>query len=133
MAYTDEQILDGLQAAAETHGQPLSVTQYDAYAAGHDVVGRVRIIQRFGTWNDACLAAGLDVNAAQRAYGKKWSTTSVLPFVAAYLGEATKPSYAGYTAWAREAAGAPSAQTVRNLFGSWSAATKAALGEDQES
>lgn len=67
VAYTDEQILAGLRAAAEEHGQPLSVTQYDAYAASHDVVGRVRIIQRFSSWNQACEAAGLLVNATQRA------------------------------------------------------------------
>lgn len=54
------------------------------------------------------------------------------PHVAAYLATAGNPSYAGYGAWAKETDGAPSGQTVRNVFGGWAAAVEAALEENQE-
>ena len=121
---TDEQIVATLQAAAQRHGDPLSVAKYDA--GGHEPSSS-RIIQRFGSWNAACVAAGLSTRATTRRYSRAWDAETVVAAVARYLAspDATG-SYAEYAQWARTAEGAPSGQTVRNMLGSWAEAKSSA-------
>jgi hypothetical protein len=124
--YSDEQVLEGLRQAAAVHGEPLSASAYDAYFPEHGLVSRSRVVQRWGSWNQACAAAGLAVNATHSGYRSKWSAAAIAEHVADYLADVSKPSYAGYDAWQRDRPGTPSAQTVRNRFGGWKAATLAA-------
>ena len=124
--YSDRDLLDALRAAATAEGEPLSVERYERFRRDHGGPTSARVIQRLGSWNAACSAAGLTVRAAVAGKGRGWTAAEVVPYVAAYLGEGRGDSYAGYLAWARQASGAPSAQTVRNLWGSWDAAKRAA-------
>ena len=124
--YSEQDILRALRAAAEELGEPLSADRYDARQAERGGPTSVRIIQRHGAWNAACAAAGLRVNPSRAGYRRRWNREDVAGHVAAYLREAGSGSYAGYAAWAKQAEGAPSAQTVRNTFGGWAAAKDAA-------
>ena len=130
--FTDAEVLEALRAAAAVQGDPLSVDRYDAHQRAHGGPTSVRIIQRLGGWNAACRAAGLRTNAGRASYARRWTREQVLEHVAAYLAEGGSGSYAGYAAWAKEAAGAPSGQTVRNLFDGWAAAKAAAKDAAQE-
>ena len=62
-----------------------------------------------------------------RVYARTWTDAQMLQFVVDYLADdASTGSYADYGDWARANA-APSAQTIRNTFGSWTSAKSAAL------
>lgn len=127
--WSDEDILDCLRQAAALHpGKPLTGHRYGKVKK---VVGgptQVRILQRFGTWLAACEAAGVRGGTApRRRYERAWTESELLDWVAGYLAEPGMPgTYAGYDAWARRTAGAPSAQTVRNRLGGWAAVKRAA-------
>lgn len=125
--YSEHDILSALRDAAEVLGEPLSADRYDGHQAVHGGPTSVRIIQRHGTWNAACAAAGLKVNPGRTGYRRRWTADDVAAQVAAYLRERGSGSYTGYASWAKETEGAPSAQTVRNTFGGWAAAKVAAL------
>lgn len=125
--YTDAAILEGLRRAAAVHGEPLTVSAYERFFAAHQLASPVRVIQRWTTWNQACTAAGLRVNATPAGPKKRWTGEQLLGHVADYLeSPGATGSYADYRAFASGTQGAPSAQTVRNAFGSWSAARDAA-------
>jgi hypothetical protein len=126
-AHASEAVLDGLRQAADVHGQPLTGAKYDGFAAEHGLLSRVRIIQRWGSWNAACTDAGLAVNTSHAGHASKWTDETLLGHVGAYLEEpGSSGSYAGYRAYASQTEGAPSAQTVRNRFGSWNEAKRLA-------
>lgn len=117
----DEDVLAGLRQAAVELGDPLVADRYDTYAPSRGLLGSVRIIQRWGTWNAACVAAGLRINAGRAVYRRRWTEAEMLEHVANYLQtEDCRGSYAGYDDYARRVPEAPSSQTVRNAFGNWS-------------
>lgn len=128
--YSDDDVLQALRAAAAAQGEPLSVDRYDAHQARAGGPTSARIIQRHGTWNAACAAAALRVNASRAGSRRRWTPNAVAAHVAAYLREEGSGSYAGYADWAKRTEGAPSAQTVRNTFSGWAAAKDAATGRD---
>jgi len=115
-----------LRAAAAQVSGPMSVAKYDT--AGYEPSSS-RIIQRFGSWSAACAAAGLPSRGTSRRYEPRWTVEAVTDAVARYLASAgASGSYAGYASWAKEADGAPSAQTVRNVLGGWAQAKATAVG-----
>lgn len=136
--YSDADVLAGLREAAVVHGEPLAADRYDSYSGAHHLASSARVIQRFGTWNDACRAAGLEVNRGRASYARRWTEAEMAGHVADYLAaEGSRGSYAGYAEYAQGIAGAPSAQTVRNAFGGWASAKAAAqevirAGRNQE-
>lgn len=116
------------RVAALPGGSPLSVSFYDRHR-GDDALTSARIIQRRGSWREACAAAGVESNKPSRAsYRHRWSEKDLLDWVRRYLAEAEKPSYADFSGWLRDQQDAPSANTVRNTFGGWSAVLEAASG-----
>lgn len=124
--FSDEEVIRCLQRAAATLGSPLAVSKYDAVNTSGP--SSARIIQRFGSWNAGCEAAGLAVNKGRLSYSRGWTRQSVLEAVADYLAsEKPTGSYADYTAWARRTPGAPSGQTLRNYVGAWSSAKAEAM------
>lgn len=124
--YTDEEMLAALRAAAGDRDEPLTTTAYDAHHAAHGGAGRLTIIKRFGTWRAALGAAGVRANEAS-GHTAHWTEATMVEWVAEYLAEpGTTGSYAGYAEWAKARAGAPSGATIRNRFGGWAAARKAA-------
>lgn len=54
----------------------------------------------------------------------------LLDWVRRYLAEDEKPSYGRFSTWLREQQDAPSANTIRNTFGSWSAVLAAVSGSN---
>jgi hypothetical protein len=117
---TVEQVLDALRRAAAQVGTPISADRYDEVWRDFDGVSSTRLIQRFGTWNAACTAAGLPINAGRTAYRRAWTAEQLVAAVAQYLtSEGATGSYSGYDAWSRQTPGAPSAQTVRNYLDGW--------------
>jgi len=126
-AFTDEDILRAIRDAAERCGEPLSHARYDAVAREVHGPSSARVIQRFGTWRGACLAAGIAARAAVREYQPRWRREQVVAAIAAYLSSEDRTgTYADYERWAREGPDRPSGATVRNVMGVWSAAKAAA-------
>lgn len=127
--WSDEDILSCLrQAAALYPGKPLTGHRYDRVKTAVGGPTRVRILQRFATWLAACEAAGVRGGTSpRRRYQRGWTESELLGWVADYLAQPSMSgTYAGYDAWARRTAGAPSAQTVRNRLGAWAAVKRAA-------
>lgn len=125
--FSDAAILAGLRQAAGELGEPLSSEKYDGYAPAHDLVSTARIIQRFGTWNAACSAAGLETRASHQNYTRRWTKDEMAGYVADYLqAPDSTGSYSGYAEWAKSVPGAPSGQSVRNAFRGWANAKAAA-------
>jgi len=116
----DGQVLDALRRAAADVGAPISAERYEHVWRDYDGVSSARLIQRFGSWNAACTAAGLPTNAGRTAYRRGWSQEQLVAAVADYLrSDGASGSYAGYDEWARATADAPSANTVRNNLNGW--------------
>jgi hypothetical protein len=126
--FTDEAILDAIRAAALEHGDPLSHTRYDRYAADHGMPTSCRITQRFGSWSAACAAAGVGVFTRNRTYTRRWTPGQMVDAVVDYLASpASTGSFADYDAWSRTRPDMPSSGTVRNQFGSWTVVKTAAM------
>lgn len=114
------------RVAALAGGSPLSVSFYDRHR-GVDALTSARIIQREGSWRAACAAAGVEANKASRAsYSHRWRREDLLDWVRRYLAETDTPSYGRFSQWLGDQDDAPSANTIRNAFGGWSAALEAA-------
>ena len=125
--FTANEICDLLAYIAQEQGEPLSADTYDSVYLEYGGPTSGRIMQRFGSWNNACRAAGLETNQGRPTYSRRWSESDLIEAVAGYLASpGSAGTYAGYDEWARRTAGAPSAQTVRNALGPWSAAKTAA-------
>lgn len=126
-SFSDDDIRRALREAAAACGEPLSHTRYDSVAASVAGPSSARVIQRFGSWREACGAAGVASSRPVREYDKRWDAARVAAAVAEYLtsGEGP-PTYAGYAAWAQGSTERPSGATVRNVLGTWSAAKRAA-------
>lgn len=125
--HLNEQVVAEMRrVAALPDGSPLSVAFYDRHR-GDGALTSARIIQRLGSWREACAAAGVASNAPSRtSYRHRWNEEDLLEWVRRYLAEADKPSYADFSRWLRGQPEAPSANTVRNTFGGWSAVREAA-------
>lgn len=107
--------------AAKPGGTPLRTTFYDAHRSA-GMIGSVRAEQRFGTWRQACHAAGVEsMPSIRKTYTRRWCDDDLHAVLDRYVVEAWGTwSYARFDAWLRTQPGAPSAQTVRNqLGGKW--------------
>lgn len=107
--------------AAKPGGTPLRTTFYDAHRTA-GMIGSVRAEQRFGTWKQACHAAGVEpMPSIRKSYTRRWSDEALRDVLDRYVETAWGTwSYARFEQWLRTQDGAPSAQTVRNqLGGKW--------------
>ena len=132
--FTHEAIVAGLRelsALRGAEGGPARVPKaaWDGWRDPAQLPSSVRLLQRYGSWNEACRQAGVPVVEQTVVSGPspRWTDAQIAGWVARFLAEAgTGRSYAAYTVWAQARPDAPGAQTVRNRFGSWSAACAAA-------
>lgn len=127
-AFSDDDILRALRAAVVICGEPLSHSAYDRVS--RDVGGPTssRIIQRFGSWRQACDQADVRSCAASRVYQQRWDQQAVIAAVRGYLAEdGCAGTFSDYAAWAAGHQDRPSGATVRNVLGGWSAAKSQAL------
>ncbi|WP_435770843.1 homing endonuclease associated repeat-containing protein [Nocardioides sp. SYSU DS0651] len=117
--FSDEQLLRHLRSAAAELGEPLPASAYDAWQRGRDAASPALLIRRFGSWNEACAKAGVGTNKT-RSTSRRWSDDDVIAVVASYLSRpGSTGTFADYSAWAREQAGAPSGATLRQRYPSW--------------
>lgn len=128
-AFTDDEILAAIRAAADRCGQPLSHTRYAGVSQDVGGASVARIIQRFGSWRRACAQAGVATSAPGRRYEQRWDRPAVVAAVSEYFATQDCPgTYADYVVWAKDGQDRPSGATVRNVLGSWSRAKQAAAG-----
>ena len=118
----DVVLLELARVAALPGGSPLGGPFFDAHRA-EGVPGASRLIQRFGSWRQACEAAGVaPIEASRSNYGTRWTDDLLLGWVREYLADPdSTASYQQFQGWLKErkSAGAPSGQTVRNRLGTW--------------
>ena len=96
------------------------MSSYDAWQRGRDAASPTLVIRRFGSWNEACLRAGLATNTT-RSTSRRWTDEAVIEIVASYLASpGSTGSFAGYSEWARQQDGVPSGATLRQRFPRWS-------------
>lgn len=118
---SNERLLNGLRRAAAAAGEPLSGKRYSDLERELGLVTRSRLIQRFGSWSEACRLAGVEPCPQHRVnYIRHWTRAEMEQWVIRYLMEpGSRGSYDGFTDFLRRQAGAPSSQTVRNELGRW--------------
>ena len=115
--WTSEQILNALRQAGEEHGF-LSTTAWQRKCLSPNVI---TITKRFGNWRAAWEAVGYPGPERKlRSYSSRWDTPALLAVLRA-------AGYHSEAQWTREKH-SPSYCTIKDHFGSWSAAWTAALG-----
>lgn len=133
--YSDAELLQTLKEANDAIGGVLTTNDYSEFAKGRTFAdGRVwpthqTHFHRFGSWREALLAAGLAANPSSAIAGQRLFDPShcidAIRHVQRDLG--VVPTISTYEKAARASNGAlPSAATVRNRCGSWSAALRMA-------
>lgn len=124
--YTDEECFAALRRAAGPDGQtPVSMGAYKRANAGSAAPADYTLVVRFGSWADACAAAGVLPGAVpQREYSTAWSDVDLRAWVYRFFDEVgldPLPTMHGFKEWAAHQPGkAPSPITVRNRLGRWS-------------
>ena len=131
--WSDEDILGALREAS-IYEFPLTTTAYTELLRVGQIDGPSvpRIGQRFGSWSAACAEAGVVAGDPwNREYESKWSDDDLLQIARTYLMDQAAPSSAHrFNEWKREnAPDGPSAQTLRNRFGSWTEVKRRALAQ----
>lgn len=133
--YNDEELLHTLRETSEAIGGILTTSAYNDFAKvqrfpdGRQWPSHQTHFQRFGSWREALLTAGLAANpssaiSGQRIFGKGQCIDAVR-HAQRELDEV--PTLNQYEALARRSNGAlPSAATIRNRCGSWSKAVELA-------
>lgn len=129
--WTTDSTVEAIQTAS-IYKFPLTAKAYGELIEIGEVIGPSipRINQIFGTWTLACAAAGVECGQApQRVYQSRWSDEDILQFVKKYLTDPNqKKSFQNYDLWRKEfAPDGPSSATIRNRFGTWTNAKRAAF------
>ena len=127
--FSDGAILAHLREAARQRGEPLTVRGYEEVRTSFGGASAPLVLQRFGTWRQACARAGIAAGqSVRRSYPRRWTSAELVQAVAAYLAQGgARGSFADYERWARSTERAPSGQTIRTRFGTWSRAKAEAL------
>jgi hypothetical protein len=127
--FSEGVILAHLREAARLVGEPLTVRGYEGIRTTFGGASAPLVLQRFGTWREACRRAGVaHGQPVRREYQRRWSLKQMAEAVATYLTQdGARGSFADYERWARRTEGVPSGQTIRTQFGTWSHAKAEAL------
>lgn len=84
--------------------------------------------RRFRTWREACESIGARAGRSPVVVNEPvYSKAQAAAAVALYYAETGDTTYTGYVEWAKAHPGQPSGPTVRNRYGKWSEARRAAL------
>jgi hypothetical protein len=120
--WINSSIVGAIQAAAKGKSS-LTTTAYTAAVKAGEVDGPTVIvaIHRFGTWALACEAAGLKGSGTRGRSGSITKSVGLGDLVRFLDSTITPKTAAKYEEWARRRK-VTSLGTLRNLYGSWSAA-----------
>lgn len=129
--YTDDEVLESLRTAFRVSEKPhLSINYYRKYEVGQDVPSSAHVIQRFGTWNEACKRAGIPHGDTNLTYTRRWTPDVCVAAVARFINEVDgNPSAGKYDEWSRGIEDVPSMATVRNRCGKWNEILKMAYAK----
>lgn len=135
VTWTRESSLEAIRHAS-IYSFPLTTKAYAELVDIGEVRGPsvARINQIFGTWTAACARAGVESGQTLRGnYQSRWTDEDILQFIRQFL---TQPeasnSFNQYDTWRkRHAPDGPSSATIRNRFGSWSKAKRAAFSPER--
>jgi DNA-binding transcriptional MerR regulator len=118
-------MIRALQHAA-TYEVPLSRSTFDELVTLGEIESPSShaVSLMYGSWSDACEAAGIECFAPRRsAYGRQWSRSEMIRLLTVFvLDHRATTTFAGYESW-RGIDGvpvAPSSALVRQRLGSWS-------------
>lgn len=128
--WSDEMILDALRLA-QTYHYPLTTTDYQELVTIGEIKGPSvpLIANRYKTWSQACIAAGVEYVEAYTTYSVTWSREDLVEIVGEYLLDPETTGTVGdYNRW-RDAATdrIPSFAQLRIVVGPWSQACDEAL------
>jgi hypothetical protein len=115
--YSNEELIAILQAAAKDIDGNLSAGTFVQNGGSPTIAV---FLTRFGSWNEACLAAGITAIEGRGNYTRKHSEQDLLQFVASYLEDPKSNGTAsGYEEWQRKNSNAPSLSLIRQRIGKW--------------
>ena len=122
--WTAEDCIRVLKEAA-TYSFPLTVLEYRRLIQTNTISGPTLPIfsSRFGSWNDACAAAGVETGMALREYDSTWSDSDLVRIVRQFLWESKETSWSiqNYDKWrASHESQIPSIGSLRIRLGTWS-------------
>lgn len=128
---SETEILDAIKLAGSLE-YPLSGPGFDELIDSNLVncLSRVRIMQIFGSWSNACELAGVESLVPVRSsYDRIWTENDLWEYLMDFLlSPQTSNSVGNYDNWAREKPGdRPSSGTLRNYLGQWSEIMSLAL------
>jgi len=115
----------GVLKEAATYSFPLTVLGYRRLIQSNTIAGPTLPIfySRFGSWNEACAAAGVETGIALREYDSTWSDSDLVRIVRQFLWESKESSWSiqNYDKWrASHESQMPSTGSLRNRLGTWS-------------
>ena len=115
--YSNKELIAILQSAANGIEGNLSALTFMRNGGSPTIAV---FLTRFGSWNEACLAAGIPVIEGRGNYSRKHSEQDLLQFVASYLEDPKSNGTAsGYEEWQRKNNDAPSLSLIRQRIGKW--------------
>jgi hypothetical protein len=123
--FTDAELTECLQAAAQELESPMAHAHYSKWSQGRMLDDRRRwpgpqaAMLRFGSWRKALAHAGLTSNASAGPEPRFSLEDGVESIVAAWLAAGKPPSAERYDAWRAGRGEHPSVATVRKLVGNW--------------
>lgn len=130
--WSDDDVLAAIRTAA-TYAYPLTTNAYGKLVQSGEVPGpsMPRVWQCFGSWTEACRAAGVEPGQPWRDnYQSKWTDEDIRDFVHRFLSDREyRGTFAEYDLW-RRARGldAPSSALMRQRLGPWTEVKRAVLG-----
>lgn len=128
--WTDEMILDALRLA-QTYHYPLTTNDYQELVTIGEIKGPSvpLIANRFKTWKQACIAAGVEYVESHATYSVTWSRDDLVEILGQYLLDPeTTGTIGDYNRWREEATDRiPSLAQMRIVVGPWSESCDEAL------
>lgn len=110
---------------AQTYSFPLTTKSYSKLIASRDVSGPSLplLLNRFGSWRDACKIAGVEAGeAARELYDQQFTNHEILCYIRNFMASQLDGSWSieRYVEWREQhCPEAPSIASVRNRIGNW--------------
>ncbi|WP_114571782.1 homing endonuclease associated repeat-containing protein [Exiguobacterium flavidum] len=121
--YTKEEILKSFERYAQDVGSTITLKKYQEWRKTvHHAPSHYHIVKMFGSWHDACTAAGLEASVTYSKAELAASLRQAIEEVGFSL------SFEAYREWAKRN-NKPSTKALLHRYGSWSAAIHAIESE----